>query len=83
MRIWDDHAGVWVESPTTPSQSIRDLIFHTRGMKDGAIQVSRLSQFGLNEFRKKTQEFIAECETAEIKLYEQLENVSNPPPSYL
>ncbi len=60
--------------------SIKDLVHYHRGLKEGALHVLELAMFGgMNEFIKKSQEFINAAEYNEIRLTVEAQKNSNPP----
>jgi hypothetical protein len=62
------------------TQSLRDLIFHTRGTKDGLMSAKiYLQTLPLCEVISKIQEHIDGSEDTEIRLSVELEKTSNNP----
>lgn len=62
------------------TQSLRDLALYYRGIKEGAMHVQAIAQFqGLNEFVKKSQEYIDAAEDSELRLAVEIQRTSNPP----
>jgi hypothetical protein len=66
------------------TENLRDLIFHTRGTKEGLMSAKiYIENIPMNQLMQKLQEHIDSCEDTEIRLSVELQKTSSPPDSLL